>query len=268
MSKKEYLMESDEEAIRLDVKTDPRVVEGQAQWAGVCPGMRIADLGCGSGKTSFILNRIAQPNGETIGVDIAEQRVRFAQTNYIAEGLSFTQMDIRGSLESLGQFDLVWIRFVLEYYRSSSFDIVKNIAKTVKPGGHLCLIDLDHNCLNHYGLTPRIEKALSGIMQSLEEKADFDPFVGRKLYAYLYDLGFQDIDVGLIPHHLIFGTLSEADAFNWTKKVEIAAKYSGYLFEEYENGFDGFFAEFKRTFTDPRRFTYTPVISCRGRKAG
>ena len=268
MIKKEYLMEGDEEAVRLDIKTDPRMVETQARWAGVCPGMRIADLGCGSGKTSFILNKMAQPNGETIGVDIAEQRVRFAQTTYIAKGLRFIQMDLRGSLESLGQFDLVWIRFVLEYYRSSSFDIVKNVAKTVKPGGLLCLIDLDHNCLNHYGLTPRIENALSGIMQCLEDTGDFDPFVGRKLYAYLYDLGFEDIDVGLTPHHLIFGNLSEADAFNWLKKVEIAARYSGYLFEEYEHGFEGFLAEFKRAFADPRRLTYTPVITCRGRKAG
>ena len=266
MSKKDYLMEDDEEAVRLDIKTDPLLVEAQARWAGVTSGMRIADLGCGSGKTSFLLNHMAQPDGKTVGVDIAEQRVRFARTNYIAEGLVFTQMDIRDPLESLGQFDLVWTRFVLEYYRSSSFDIVKNIANIVKPGGRLCLIDLDHNCLNHYGLTPRIENALVGIMGCLEEKADFDPYVGRKLYAYLYDLGFQEIDLGLTPHHLIFGALSEADAFNWSKKVEIAAKYSGYSFEEYENGFDGFFADFKRTFTDPRRFTYTPVITCQGRK--
>ena len=267
MIKKEYLMEGDEEAVRLDIKTDPRMVEAQALWAGVAPGMRIADLGCGSGKTSFILNQMAQPHGETVGVDIAEQRVRYARTHYIAEGLHFTQMDIRGPLDSLGQFDLVWIRFVLEYYRSSSFDIVKNIAKIVKPGGSLCLIDLDHNCLNHYGLTPRIENALAGIMDCIEKNANFDPLVGRKLYAYLYDIGFQEIDVGLTPHHLIFGNLSEADAFNWTKKVEIAARDSGYPFDEYENGFDGFFTEFKRTFADPRRFTYTPVITCRGRKA-
>ena len=72
----------------------------------------------------------------------------------------------------------------------------------------------------------------------------------------------------MTPHHLIYGDLSAADEFNWTQKVEIAARHSGYPFKEYENGFDGFAEEFKQTFTDPRRFTYTPVISCRGRKAG
>ncbi|MEN8809509.1 MAG: methyltransferase domain-containing protein [Desulfobacterales bacterium] len=265
--RKDYLMESDEEALRLDLKTDPRMVERQALWSGITAGMRVADLGCGSGKTTFILNRLSQPGAETIGVDIAPQRVRFAQSKYSATGLSFRQMDIRKPLESLGRFDLVWIRFVLEYYRTESFEIVKNIAEIVAPGGILCLIDLDHNCLNHYGLTPRLETALRGVMNALEKVAGFDPYVGRKLYAYLYDLGYLDIAVDMMPHHLIYGDLKEADAFNWTKKVEIAARNSGYPFDEYERGFEGFRSDFEQAFVNtPRRFTYTPVITCRGRR--
>jgi len=49
-----YLMESDEEALRLDIKTVPALVEAQARWAGIEPGMRVADLGCGAGKTTSI----------------------------------------------------------------------------------------------------------------------------------------------------------------------------------------------------------------------
>lgn len=264
---KDYLMESESEAVRLDMKTDPRLVEIQALWAGVAAGMRIADLGCGSGKTTFILNRLSQPGAETIGVDIAPQRVRFARSNYSAAGLSFCQMDIRKPLEEIGRFDLVWIRFVLEYYRSDSFEIVKSIARIVKPGGILCLIDLDHNCLNHFGLTPRLETALKGVTEALEKTAGFDPYAGRKLYAYLFDLGFGDISVDMTAHHLLYGDLKKADAFNWTKKVEIAARNSGYAFAEYEQGFEGFRSEFEQAFIRaPRRFTYTPVITCRGRR--
>jgi len=61
-----YLMESEQEAIRLDLKTDPDVVKKQALWAGIKPGMRIADLGCGSGKTSYHLNKLAKPNSESV----------------------------------------------------------------------------------------------------------------------------------------------------------------------------------------------------------
>lgn len=267
MVKSYYIMEGDEEAIRLDIKTDPRIVQEQALWAGIQPGMRVADLGCGSGKTSSYLNQLVQPDGETIGVDIAKQRIQFAESNYSAEGLSFKCFDIRNSLEKLGTFDFIWIRFVLEYYRSTSFDIVKQISEMLRPNGILCLIDLDHNCLSHYGLSPRIEKALIAIMEKLEKSADFDPYAGRKLYAYLYDLGFKDINVKLNPHHLIYGELKETDSYNWMKKVEIAAKNSGYKFEEYDDEYEGFLADFKKSFSDPRRFTYTPIIACRGRKS-
>jgi SAM-dependent methyltransferase len=233
-------MESEEESIRLDLKTDPKTIKKQAIWAGLKPGMRVADLGCGPGKTTFFLNKLVQPN--------------------VLLG------DIRNPLDNLGLFDFIWIRFVLEHYCSTSFDIVKNISSLLKPGGIICLIDLDYNCLRHFGLSDRLNIAICEIMKNLEKKADFDPYVGIKLYSFLFDLGYQDIDVSLDAHHLIFGELKETDEFNWRKKVEIAGKNSGYKFEEYERGYEEFFEEFKQFFSDPRRFTYTPIISCRGCK--
>jgi hypothetical protein len=115
-------------------------------------------------------------------------------------------------------------------------------------------------------MPPRLEKAMHGVMKTLEKKADFDPYIGRKLYSFLYDLQCQNIDIHLDAHHLIFGELKETDAFNWMKKVEIAGKNSGYQFEDYEGGYPEFFEEFKNFFSDPGRFTYTPVICCRGSK--
>lgn len=262
-----YLMESDEETLRLDLKTDGKMVENQALWAGIKPGMRVADLGFGSGLTTFFLHKLVQPNGEVIGIDIAEERIKFAKKHYLKQGIDYMIRDIRDPLDDLGMFDFIWVRFVLEYYRSESFDIVKNISRILKPGGIICLIDLDYNCLNHFGLSKKLKKTLYGLTKSMERNANFDPFVGIKLYSFLYDLGYQDIDVNLSPHHLIFGELNKIDAFNWTKKVEIAVKRLGYDFKEYKGGYEEFFEEFIQFFSDPRRFTYTPLISCRGIKA-
>jgi len=266
-STSDYMMESEEEARRLDLKTVPGTVQKHAQWAGIRSGMRVADLGCGSGKTSYYLNKLVQPNGETVGVDNAKQRIDFATSTYQDDNLSFVQLDIRDDLSKLGQFDFIWIRFVLEYYRLESFDIVKNIVNILKPGGILCLADLDYNCLTHFGLPNRLESAVTGMMKMVEKKANFDPYVGRKLYAYLYDLGFQDLDVHLAPHHLIFGDLKPVDAFNWTLKVQSRRVREAYAFDQYEGGYEEFFKEFKQAFEDPRRFTYTPIILCRGKKA-
>jgi SAM-dependent methyltransferase len=266
MQSKTYLMEHPEEAIRLDIKTDNRATERQALWAGISAGMRVADIGCGSGKTTSKLFELVQPGGTALGIDIAEQRVTFAREQYGAPGIEFVCRDARTPLDDLGSFDFTWVRFLLEYHRANSLDLVRNIARIVKPGGTLCLIDLDYNCLSHFGLSARMEQALGAIMKNLEEHGNFDPYVGRKLYSFLYDLGFEDIQVKVAAHHQIYGELSDADAFNWTKKVEVAAKNSGYRFGEYAGGFAEFLEEFRGFFSDPRRFTYTPIISCRGRK--
>lgn len=259
-------MENEEEAFRLDIKTNSRVVERQALWAGIKPGMHVADLCCGSGKVTSILHKLVQPGGVAIGLDGSEKRIEYAKEHYHDKGIKFEHRDIRNPLDDVVMFDFVWMRFLLEYYLSSSFDIVKNVTKIVKPGGILCLVDLDYNCLSHFGISPKLERTIFAVMKYLEENADFDPYAGRKLYSFLYDLGYQDINIDVTAHHLIFGELTDIDAFNWMKKFEVISKKVNFNYEEYEGGYEEFLEEFNRFFVNPRRFTYTPVICCRGRK--
>jgi ubiquinone/menaquinone biosynthesis C-methylase UbiE len=261
-----YLMENDEEILRLKLKTDEKTVRQQATWAGIKEGMRVADIGCGAGITTSFLHKLTGDRGEAVGIDMSRERIEYAKNNYGAPKIKFVQRDITQSLSDLGLFDFIWVRFFLEYHRTKSFDIVKSLTHVLKPGGIICLIDLDYNCLNHFGLSDRLKQSMLGIMSLLEKHANFDPYAGIKLYSFLYDLNYTDIEVSLAPHHLIYGELNQVDAFNWIKKIEIAGKNSGYKFEEYEGGYEEFFEEFKNFFSDPRRFTYTPIISCRGVK--
>jgi len=46
----------------------------------------------------------------------------------------------------------------------------------------------------------------------------------------------------------------------------VAARASGYSFNEFPGGYDEFKSEFLSFFRDHRRFTYTPIILARGRK--
>ncbi len=251
----------------MEMKADAESIHQQANWAGIRPGMRIADIGCGPGKTTHILSEMAQPGGKAVGIDFSEDRINYARMHYGTEQAQFLRRDVLSDpLIDIGTFDFIWVRFLLEYHRSSSRKIVKKLSDCLNPGGILCLIDLDHNSMSHYGASAALEKALYEIMKELETKRNFDPFAGRKLYSYLYDLGFEDIDTRLSAHHLIFGKLNETDEFNWTQKIEVAAKHSGYDFGDFDGGFKEFSSAFKSFFSDPRRFTYTPLICCRGRK--
>jgi len=259
-------MENEDECERMDIKTDFPRLEYQAKWAGLKSGMSVADIGCGSGITSSFLKQIVGETGKVVGFDSSLERINYAEKNYSRKGLEFINIDMNNSLENLQHFDFIWVRFFLEYHKNTSFEIVKKLTNFLNPGGIMCLIDLDHNCLNHYGLSTRLESAMFKISDIIESDGDFDPYVGRKLYSYLYDLGFKDINVDMKAHHLIFGELSQVDKYNWTKKIEVAGKKSGYEFTEYSDGYSGFLKEFESFFKDPRRFTYTPIISCRGIK--
>lgn len=260
-----YLMENEREAIRLDVKTDPERVREQALWAGVEPGMRIADIGCGIGKTTFMLNELVQPGGKTVGVDFSDSRISLAREKYPSQMISYEVRDVREDLRTLGKFDFIWVRFFLEYFRRESFDIVKNLTGILKKGGMLCLIDLDCNCMNFHGASPKLELTLARVMEALQERGNFDPFVGRKLYGYLYDLKYRNIRVDVSSHHVTYGELSDADVLNWLTKVETVAS-KGYVdFSEF-GGVRGFCKEFRKFLASPRRFIYSPLVMCRGVK--
>jgi len=262
-----YLMDSKEENVRLDIKTDSKAVRKQAMWCGIKPGMRVLDAGCGAGITTSILYDMVQPGGTVVGVDYSEDRIRYAREHYGRDGeIEFHLRDLRGDLSDLGQYDIIWLRFVLEYNRTESLDIVRNLTKLLNPGGYLCLLDLDHNCLNHYELSPQMTKLLHRLMEKLDDEYNFDAYAGRKLYSYLYDLGLKDIQMDLIPHHLFYGEIDDKDVFNWTKKSEMAAARLGHLFDDYPGGSEAFSEEFERFLHDPRSFTYTAMILCKGKK--
>ena len=175
MKNRDYLMESASEAQRLTVKTDDAKTAAQAGWAGLAPGMRVVDLGCGPGRTTAVLHELAQPGGSTVGVDFGPERISHAEQHYQHPGLTFHCRDIREPLEDLGKFDFVWMRFLLEYYRAESFELAKKAASLLNPGGILCLADLDNNCLNHFEMPERLSRTIESLMAVLQEKATSTP---------------------------------------------------------------------------------------------
>ena len=262
-----YLMENSDEEKRLDIKTDPDAVKEQALWFGMGPGARVLDIGCGPGKTTALLHDLVHPSGEAVGVDIAESRILHARSFYgDRKGIRFDVRDVRLPMEDLGEFDFIWVRFVLEYYRVGALEIIKNISANLKPGGCMCLLDLDYNCMSHWEMPSKMETTVVKTMNRMQDNFNFDLYAGRKLYAHLYDLGFEDILVNLVPHHLIYGELKYSDEFNWLKKIEVGAQKAPDIYATYPGGGEGFLADVKKFFKDPRRFTYSPLILCKGVK--
>ena len=261
----DYLMESEDEAKRLEVKTDPVALRRQALWCGIKPGMRVLDVGCGVGKTTSLLYEMIQPEGSIVGIDFSAARITYAEEHYGGKnGIEFCRQDLNESMTGLGEFDLIWVRFVLEYFRRESLDIVRELKNCLKPGGTLCLIDLDFNSLIYYEMPETLQATLAKIMLTLDEQYNFDTFIGRKLYSFLYDVGLENIDVELMAHNLIYGEIKDKDRFNLIKKIETVLKKVGSIVQSYPGGYDQFYSDFTTYLVDSRRFTYTPLLLCKG----
>lgn len=264
--KNSYLMENPAEAERLELKTGREALRAQATWAGLQPGMRVADIGCGSGITTAFLAECVGRTGSVTGVDFSQERIDHASAKYGAENVSFICRDITTCPTEIGTFDFIWVRFFLEYHRAGALDIVRHLVNMLNPGGILCTVDLDYNCLSYAGIPERLERTLLGLVNLLEKEHDFDPYMGRRLYSFLYDSELTDIEVMVDAHHLIYGEITNSDFTNWVMKAEVSARRSGFDFSLYPGGCDEFIAELRTALNDPRRFIYTPLLAVRGRK--
>ncbi|OUC05331.1 hypothetical protein RY27_27950, partial [Litorilinea aerophila] len=59
--------------------------------AGLVPGMRVLDVGCGAGDVSFLGAKLVGPEGAVIGVDRAPEAIAFAHQRAQSAGLPGAQ---------------------------------------------------------------------------------------------------------------------------------------------------------------------------------
>jgi len=96
------------------------------------PGMRIIDLGCGTGALTMLL-RDASPGASIVGVDASPEMLAHAVRD--VAGVRFVQADLRGFGEE-GAYDLVLSNAALHWLDDHA-NLVPRLMRLARPGGQI-----------------------------------------------------------------------------------------------------------------------------------
>lgn len=112
--------------------------------AGLAPGMRVLDVGCGAGDVAFLAAKLVGPQGAVIGVDRSPEAIGYAQQRAQQGGLDnvhFVAADVaQWALDE--PVDALVGRLILMYFPDPA-SVLKRLLSSVRPGGVVAFQELD-----------------------------------------------------------------------------------------------------------------------------
>ncbi|MCA9877137.1 MAG: class I SAM-dependent methyltransferase [Thermomicrobiales bacterium] len=151
--------------------------------AGLAPGLRVLDAGCGVGDVTLIAAELVAPGGEVVAVDrdpavLEQARARCAEQ--AIAGVTFVQAALE-DLPNLGTFDAVVGRLVL-MYQPDPAALLRRLVRHVRPGGIVAFQELDLLSPMAWPEAPLYTQVFCWLAEAFRA-AGADPQMGMKLYT-------------------------------------------------------------------------------------
>jgi ubiquinone/menaquinone biosynthesis C-methylase UbiE len=190
-----------EELARLKLQATVAIEVERDVWknVGLKPSMNVLDVACGPGFTACELAR-AVGNGAVTGVDISEELIFTAQQAKASEkvaNVSFRTGNIYELDLPENAFDFVYARFVFQHLEKPQLAL-ENILRVLKPGGILCILDVDDNWTSFSpesdAFVKFIRKAGAG-----QKRKGGNRLIGSQLFGLLSEAGFKNVSTKIRP---------------------------------------------------------------------
>jgi SAM-dependent methyltransferase len=157
--------------------------------AGLQPGMRVADLGCGVGTVTALLAQFVGPEGSVVGIDASAAQLAQARERLNPDGSNIRFVEASATHTGLPResFDLVYCRFLLLHLPRPE-RALREMRALLKPGGILVCEDGD---LTSAGSEPLSALgAFADLFGRLGPTRGVDYTLGRRLFHLVQAAGF------------------------------------------------------------------------------
>lgn len=155
--------------------------------AGISRGMRVLDVGCGSGDVAYLLSGLVGEAGEVVGVDhdagaLAIARDRTAVNSQPSP--SFVQSGLLDLPASLGTFDAIIGRRVL-MYQPDAVAVATVLAKHLRGGGVMVFQEHDTTMAPASIDAFTLHRQAQGWLQQMIAREGADLHIGFNLHGIL-----------------------------------------------------------------------------------
>ncbi|WP_454565575.1 methyltransferase domain-containing protein [Pseudomonas sp. AIG] len=165
--------------------------------AGIRDGMRVLDVGCGTGDVTFLLSTLVGETGEVVGIDrdddaLTTARKREASAEHPVP--TFIQSGLLDLTESIGMFDAIVGRRVL-MYQADTVATVSALVKHLRAGGVMVFQEHDTTMAPASIDAFSLHRTAQGWIQQMIAREGADLHIGFNLHSILTTAGLCVWDV-------------------------------------------------------------------------
>lgn len=229
---KDYLLESDEEPLRLERQALLYGFEDDLKYLSLSSNERVLDAGCGAGTVTRAMAR-DNPNGNVIGVDREPKYIDYAIRKAESEGIKNIEFRIGDVLElpfENDYFDVVWSKHVLQWVGERN-QALSEFKRVLKPNGRCVCCNFYGFCAYHYPVDVDLQNDIELWFEAAANELGFDNLLGRKLPSMFLEAGFVNVEVDFIPDRALGGFGGNPEKrWNWEVQWQSASGFSEKVF--------------------------------------
>ena len=180
----------------------PLVLES-IEKCGISEGMRVVDVGCGTGQVSFLISKTVGPRGAVIGIDANPTAIELCRNIATTEGFKNVSFIVGNACDMShdlpdNSIDISYSRFLLTHLEDP-LAVIREMIRVTRREGMIMIEDCD---LTHWVVEP-YDRSVSQLWKwysSIIMKNGGDPSLGRKLYGmFIHQRLNPKVDVYSLP---------------------------------------------------------------------